>query len=52
MNFDVTGTVTTDLTAPVQTKNELGENYGMVAWGGAIAEWDAQDAAFSSYITG
>ena len=52
VNFDTTGTVTTDLTAPVQTKNELGENYGMVAWGGAIAEWDAQAAAFASYITG
>ena len=52
VNFDVSGVVTTDLTAPVQTKNELGENYGMVAWGGAIAEWDAQAAAFASYITG
>ena len=52
VNFDTTGTVTSDLTAPVQTKNELGENYGMVAWGGAIAEWDAQAAAFASYITG
>ena len=52
VNFDTTGTVTTDLTAPVQTKNELGENYGMVAWGGAIAEWDAQAASFASYITG
>ena len=50
--LDVFDTVTTDLTAPVQTKNELGENYGMVAWGGAIAEWDAQAAAFASYITG
>ena len=52
VNFDATGVVTTDLTAPVQTKNELGENYGMVAWGGAIAEWDAQAAAFATYITG
>ncbi len=52
VNFDTTGTVTTDLSAPVQTKNELGENYGMVAWGGAIAEWDAQAASFASYITG
>ena len=52
VNFDTTGTVTSDLTAPVQTKNELGENYGMVAWGGAIAEWDAQAASFASYITG
>jgi len=50
--FDASGVVTTDLTAPVQTKNELGENYGMVAWGGAIAEWDAQAASFASYITG
>ena len=50
--FDATGAIVTDLTAPVQTKNELGENYGMVAWGGAIAEWDAQAASFASYITG
>ena len=50
--FDATGTVTTDLTAPVQTKNQLGENYGMVAWGGAIAEWNEQAASFASYITG
>ena len=50
--FDAVGTITTDLTAPVQTKNELGENYGMVAWGGAIAEWDQQAAAFAAYVTG
>ena len=52
VNFDAKGVVTTDLTVPIQTKNELGENYGMVAYGGAIAEWDAQAAAFASYITG
>ena len=52
INFNTTGTVTTDLTAPVQTKNELGENYGMVAWGGAIAEWNQQAASFAQYITG
>ena len=50
--FDGTGTITTDLTAPLQTKNELGENYGMVAWGGAIAEWNVQAASFASYICG
>ena len=50
--FDITGAITTDLTAPVQTKNELGENYGMVAWGGAIAEWNEQAAAFAAYVTG
>ena len=50
--FDAAGTITTDLSAPVQTKNELGENYGMVAWGGAIAEWNQQAAAYARYITG
>ncbi len=50
--FDASGAVTTDLTAPVQTKNELGENYGMVAWGGAIAEWNEQAASFAAYVTG
>ena len=52
VNFDQKGAITTDLTAPVQTKNQLGENYGMVAWGGAIAEWDAQAASFAEYVTG
>ena len=50
--FDATGTITTDLSAGVKTKNELGEAYGMVAWGGAIAEWKDQAAAFASYVTG
>ena len=50
--FGTTGTITTDLTAPVQTKNELGANYGMVAWGGAIAEWNEQAASFAAYVTG
>ena len=50
--FDATGTITTDLTVPVQTKNELGADYGMVAWGGAIADWNEQAAAFAHYITG
>ena len=50
--FDATGAITTDLTAPVQTKNQLGENYGMVAWGGAKAEWNAQAASFAKYVTG
>ena len=52
VGFDAAGVITADLTAPVQTKNQLGENYGMVAWGGAIAEWDAQAASFASYVTG
>lgn len=49
--FDQTGAITSDLSAP-QTKNQLGENYGMVAWGGAIAEWNQQSASFAAYVTG
>ena len=52
VSFDASGTITSDVSAPVQTKNELGENYGMVAWGGAIAEWDTQAASFAAYVTG
>ena len=50
--FDATGTITSDVSAPVATKNELGENYGMVAWGGAIAEWNEQAASFAAHVTG
>lgn len=50
--FDASGIITSDVAAPVQTKNELGENYGMVAWGGAIAEWKEQAASFAAYVTG
>ncbi|MBR4972268.1 MAG: hypothetical protein IKY59_04790 [Oscillospiraceae bacterium] len=52
IGFDTTGNITSDLSAPIQTKNELGEKYGMVAWGGAIAEWNQQAAAFAAYVTG
>lgn len=51
--FDATGAIkTADLTAPVPTKTELGENYGMVAWGKAKAEWNEQAASFAKYVTG
>ena len=52
VNFDANGVITTDLATEVLTKNELGENYGMVAWGGAIAEWNEQAASFAEYVTG
>ena len=52
VGFDATGVITSDVTAPVATKNELGENYNMVKYGGAIAEWDAQAASFAAYVTG
>ena len=50
--FDASGVITTDLTAPVKTKNELGPDYGMVAYVGAIAEWNEQAASFAAYVTG
>ena len=50
--FDASGVITSDVTAPVQTKNELGEAYGMKAWGGATYEWYEQAANFATYVTG
>ena len=50
--FDATGKLTGDVSAPLQTKNQLGEAYGMVAWGKAIAEWNEQAASYAAYITG
>ena len=52
VNFDTTGTVTTDMSLEFPSKNELGESYGMVAWGGAIAEWNVQAASFAADVTG
>ena len=51
VNFSATAEITSDLTA-FATKNELGENYGMKAWGGAKYEWNEQTASFASYVTG
>ena len=50
--FDAAGALTGDVSAPVQTKNQLGEAYGMVAYAGAIAEWNEQAASFAAYVTG
>lgn len=41
-----------DTAAVFQTKMEKGEAYGMVAYGNAIAEWDAQAKAFEEYVVG
>lgn len=49
--FDSQGVITSDLSAPA-TKNQLGANYGMKAWGNAIAEWNEQAASFARYVTG
>ncbi len=52
VSFDATGKVTSELSAAIKTKNELGKDYGMVAWGGAVAEWNEQAASFAEYVTG
>lgn len=52
VSFGADGVITTDLTAPVQTKNELGENYGMKKYAGSAYEWNEQAAAFAQYVTG
>ena len=50
--FNDAGTITTDLTAAPQTKNELGEAYGMKAIAYAKFEWNEQAANFAAYVTG
>lgn len=52
VSFDTTGTITTDVTAAPQTKNQLGDGYNMKLYGSAIAEWYEQAASFAAYVTG
>lgn len=49
--MDVTGGAV-DTAAAFKTKMELGADYGMVAYGNAVAEWDAQAKAFTDYVVG
>lgn len=52
VSFDTTGVLTTDVTVAPQTKNELGENYGMKKFAGSKYEWNEQAANFAAYVTG
>lgn len=52
VNFDTTGTITTDLTVAPQTKQELKEGYGMKKASGIGKEWYEQANAFAAYVTG
>jgi hypothetical protein len=52
VSFDANGNITSDISAPVQSKNDLGDAYNMMAWGGAKAEWYQQAASFAAYATG
>lgn len=52
ISFDASGTLLTDVSAPLQTKTQLGDAYGMVSYGGAKYEWYQQAANFAAYATG
>ena len=52
VNFDASGTITTDLTAAPQTKNQLGDAYGMKQASSIGKEWNEQAAGFCAYVTG
>ncbi|MGM9669389.1 MAG: hypothetical protein ACI3VZ_06500 [Faecousia sp.] len=52
VKFDTTGTITSDTTAAVASKNELGDEYGMKKASSIGAEWYEQAAAFGAYVTG
>jgi hypothetical protein len=52
VNFDATGKITTDLTVAPQTKDELGDAYGMKKASTIGKEWNEQAATFAAYVTG
>ncbi len=52
INFDATGKITSDLTAELKTKQELGEGYGMKKASTIGKEWNEQADAFAAYVTG
>ena len=52
INFSKEGKLTTDLTAPVKSKQELGPEYGMKSASGIGKEWNEQADAFAAYVIG
>ncbi|HKM03861.1 MAG TPA: hypothetical protein VJZ04_04595 [Lachnospiraceae bacterium] len=52
VNFDTKGVITSDLTVPTQTKQELGDAYGMKKASSIGKEWFEQSNAFSEYVKG
>ena len=50
--FNAKGEITSDLTAPVQSKNVIKEGYGMKGISPIGKEWYEQTAAFCAFITG
>ncbi len=52
VNFDAAGQLTTDTSAEVKTKVELGDEYGMKAASGIGKEWYEQAAALEDWMVG
>lgn len=52
VGFDTSGLITTDLSSPILTKNQLGDDYGMKKASSIGREWYEQAAGFAAYITG
>lgn len=52
VNFNASGKITTDLDTNPETKNELGDKYGMRKASGIKKEWNEQAAAFADYVKG
>lgn len=52
VEFDKAGALTTDTSAEIATKYQMGDNYNMVAYGGAKLEWYQQADAFSGALIG
>ncbi|SHL47649.1 hypothetical protein SAMN02745136_04980 [Anaerocolumna jejuensis DSM 15929] len=52
IKFNAQGTITTDITAPVQSKQELKDAYGMKTKSNIGKEWYEEANSFAKYVTG
>ncbi len=52
ITFDKDGKITSDLTAPIKSKVELGDSYGMKKASEIGKEWYEQAEAFAQYVVG
>ena len=52
VNFDASGQLITDLSTPVASKNERGDDYGMRKASSIGKEWNEQAQAIADYVTG
>ncbi len=52
INFSAEGKITTALDTAYETKQELGDDYGMRKASGIMKEWNEQADAFAAYVVG